>query len=117
MQAELIRDELLLRAGHPQVLPTLNSIMSELLQVLSDENSSLPQLFDIIRCDQAISSKVISIANSAFYCRRSRVLSLERAILLIGLDEIKNLLMCLIFLKKTLSFGKFSQLDLEHSAK
>ena len=112
MQAAALREELLTRAETVKVLPTLNTIVNELFRVMNDINSSFKQLYDVIRYDQAIGSKIISIANSAYYSRGSDVVNLERAMIVIGFEEIKNIIMCLTFLKEILNRWKLSQKDL-----
>jgi putative nucleotidyltransferase with HDIG domain len=112
MQATSHRDELLERADGLKVLPTLNTVIDEVLRVLSREDSSFGQLLDVIRYDQAISSKIISIANSAYFSRGAQILNLQRAMVAVGFDEIRKIVMCLVFLKEILDQWKLSQQDL-----
>ena len=114
MQALSLRDEVLTKAETAKILPTLNSIIGELFRVMDDRNSSFNQIFNIVRYDQAISSKIISIANSAYYNRGSKIGNLERAMIVIGFEEIKNIVMCLACLKEILNQWKLSQRDLAH---
>jgi len=103
---------LLSKAETLKILPTLNTIIDEVLRVLADENSSFNRLFNVVRYDQAISSKVISIANSAYFGRGFQITNLERAMVAIGFDEIRRIVMCLVFLKEMLHQRNFSQADL-----
>jgi len=112
MQAATLRDEILTRAESVKVLPTLNTIVTELFRVMNDPNSSFKHLFDVVRYDHAASSKIISIANSAYYSRGSDIVNLERAMIVIGFEEIKNIIMCLTFLNEILNRWKLSQKDL-----
>jgi len=112
MQTITLRDELLARAESGKVLPTLNSVITELLRVVTDRNSSFNQIFNIVKYDQSISAKIISIANSAYYARGFKVLNLERAMIVVGLEEIQSIVVCLAFLKEILSQWKLSQRDL-----
>ena len=112
MQSSSPREDLLSRAETMKVLPTLNAVIDEVLRVLADENSSFNRLFNVVRYDQAISSKVISIANSAYFGRGFQITNLERAMVAIGFDEIKRIVMCLVFLKEMLHQRNFSQADL-----
>jgi putative nucleotidyltransferase with HDIG domain len=112
MQNFSLREELLSCAETLNVLPTLNAVVDEVLRVLADENSSFNRLFNVVRYDQAISSKVISIANSAYFSRGFRITNLERAMVAIGFDEIKRIVMCLVFLKEMFHQRNFSQADL-----
>jgi putative nucleotidyltransferase with HDIG domain len=112
MQTERLREELLAKAETVKVLPTLNSVIGELLRIMNDPNSSFKQLFDVVRYDQAICSKIIGIANSAYYSRGSNIVTLERAMIVIGFEEIKNIVLCLAFLNEMLRQWKLSREDL-----
>jgi putative nucleotidyltransferase with HDIG domain len=114
MQALSLRDEVLTKAETAKILPTLNSVVAELFRVMNDRNSSFNQIFNIVRYDQSISAKIISIANSAYYNRGNKVTNLERAMIVIGFEEIKNIVMCLACLKEILNQWKLSQRDLAH---
>jgi putative nucleotidyltransferase with HDIG domain len=113
MQTAALREELLAKAETVKALPTLNTIITELFRVMNDPNSSFKQLFDVVRYDQAIASKIIGIANSAYYSRGANVVNLERAMIVVGFEEIKNIIMCLAFLKEILDRWKLSQRDIE----
>ncbi len=106
------REELFSTAETLKVLPTLSTIIDEVLRILADDNSSFHSLFNVVRYDQAISSKIISIANSAYFNRGSQIVHLERAMVGIGFDEIRRVVMCLVFLKEMLGRWKLSQEDL-----
>ena len=106
------REALLARADKLKVLPTLAPIIDKVLLVAADNNASFRDLSDVLKYDQAISSKIISIANSAYFSRGSQTVSLERAMAAIGFDEIRKIVMCLVFLKEMLGQCKLSQDDL-----
>ena len=95
-----------------RTLPSPTAVLDRLFTIINDKNASFSQLFDVVRYDQAIASKIIHLANSAYYSRGTDVVSLKRAMVLIGLDEIKNIVMCLIFLKEILSRWNLDQRDL-----
>ncbi len=113
MQTLSPREDLLEKAETLKVLPTLNAIIDKALGVLSDENASFSRILGIVKYDQAISSKVISMANSAYFSRGTRIVNLERAMTAIGFDEIRRIVMCLVFLKEMLHHWKLSQTDIE----
>jgi putative nucleotidyltransferase with HDIG domain len=113
MQGESLREELLSRAKTVKVLPTLNTIMDKAFRVLNDKNSSFGQLMDVIKYDQAISCKIVSIANSAFYSRGVPIMTLQRAMISVGFDEIKNIVTCLIFMDNILKQLKLKEEDLK----
>ena len=103
MRTETIREELLTKAKTLRVLPTLSTVVDRVFDVLNDKNASFRELVDIVRYDQAISSKIISIANSAYYSRGVKIMSLQRAMIVIGLEELKYIVTCLVFLEGILS--------------
>ncbi len=110
---ESLREELLGKAEGIKMLPTLTSIINELFRVLNDRNSSFNDLFGVVQYDQAISAKILSVANSAYYGRGSTIESLHRAMVMIGFDEIKSIIMCLAFLREILSRLKLKEGDLK----
>jgi putative nucleotidyltransferase with HDIG domain len=99
MRTEAIRAELLTKAKTLRVLPTLSTVVDRVFEVLNDKNASFRELVDIVRYDQAISAKIISIANSAYYSRGVKIMSLQRAMIIIGLEELKYIVTCLVFLE------------------
>ena len=103
-----------------KVIPTLSSIVERLLGLISNNDSSFNDLNDVIKYDQSISSKIISIANSAYYSRGVEVFSLQRAMMTIGFEEVKKIVMCLLFMNdmlKSLNLKGKDLIDLwKHSA-
>ncbi|HBA56020.1 MAG TPA: hypothetical protein DCZ04_16635 [Syntrophorhabdus aromaticivorans] len=97
-----LREQLIDRIKTLQILPTLDNVAEKLLVILDDKNSSFHDLNNVIKYDQAISSKVISIANSAYYSRGVEIFSLQRAMITIGYEEVKNIVTCLLFVENIL---------------
>ena len=121
MSTTSIRDNLMGKAASLKVIPTMSSIVDRLLDLLSlNVDCSFADLSDVIKYDQSISSKIISIANSAYYSRGVEIYSLHRAILIMGFDEVKKIVMCLLFMNNILKSLKLKGRDLtdlwKHSA-
>jgi len=112
MENYAIRDNILCKAADLKVIPTLSTIIDKVFTVLGDRNSSFSDLSDIIKYDQAISSKVISIANSAYYSRGIDIFSLQRAMINIGYEEVKGIITCLLFMENILKKLKLKEEDL-----
>jgi HD-like signal output (HDOD) protein len=111
-QLDALREEVLTRAGATKTLPTLNGMMNEVLRIMDNPYSSFSQLFGIVRYDQAMSSRIITIANSIYYSRGAPVESLERAMIVVGLEEIKRIIMCLVFMKEITRQWRLEQDDI-----
>jgi putative nucleotidyltransferase with HDIG domain len=76
-----------------ETLPTLPIISQKIMQLLSDDNVSNKALVDIIEKDQSLAVRVLRMANSSFYGFLSKVSSLEHALSLLGLNEIKSIVL------------------------
>ena len=113
------REELLARARSAGTLPMLRNMMVEVFRIMADPDSSFSQLYDVVKYDLAVSSRIISIANSSYYNRGTPVTSLERAMVIMGFKEVKRIIMCLVFMKQIMSPWRLSQDDMaavwEHS--
>lgn len=72
-------------------IPTLPEVMREVLAALGSERSSAEDLARIISKDQALYSKVLKIANSAFFAQSRRISDIGSAVVLLGLDAIAQL--------------------------
>jgi putative nucleotidyltransferase with HDIG domain len=72
-------------------VPTLPTVLSQILALLNNENSSAQELESIIVHDQALSSKVLAVANSAYYGFRHQILTVTRAVVALGYEEIRNI--------------------------
>lgn len=112
MQNRSVREEVATRVQILRVLPTLRTIINELLAIITNKDASLREFFNIIRYDQAITSKILGVANSVYYNRGANIVDLERAMIAIGLDEIKKIIMCVVFLKEILGAWNLNPRDL-----
>lgn len=85
-------------------LPTLPIVVTNVLKVVADEKSSTRDLSDLINQDQALTNKILRLANSPYYGRIGRIDSILRAITIIGFNEVVSL---------TIGISVFSVLQLE----
>jgi len=72
-------------------IPTLPVIYSKLGKLLQSPDTTIAAVSNIISEDQVIAAKVLKFVNSAFYGFPQRVGSLQRAIVILGFNTIKNL--------------------------
>jgi HD-like signal output (HDOD) protein len=82
--ADVIRDK-------KTQLPTLPVMVDNILSAARDERTSAQHLAGFIIKDQAISNKILKLANSAYYGLAREVDSISRAITVIGFNEIIGL--------------------------
>ncbi|MEJ5350748.1 MAG: HDOD domain-containing protein [Melioribacteraceae bacterium] len=76
-------------------LSPVPKILSEVLELLKDLNTSPHTLARAISKDQSIVVKILTIANSPFYGLAKRVSSIEYAIMILGFNEIRNIVTAL----------------------
>jgi HD-like signal output (HDOD) protein len=72
-------------------LPTLPIVVQQIQKLIASPNSNMIQIASIIARDQAIAARVIRLINSAFYGLNGKVSSIQQAIVLLGLNTVKNL--------------------------
>lgn len=72
-------------------LPALPVIVGELINSLEDDDTSTNLLADKLSKDQALSAKALRLANSSFYGRSSKVLTIQHAIAILGFNSVRTL--------------------------
>lgn len=73
--------------------PAMPNIVMRALSVMKDPESSMKELAKIISYDQSLSTKVLTLVNSAYYGFPQQITSIARAISLIGMSKAKNIIM------------------------
>jgi putative nucleotidyltransferase with HDIG domain len=71
-------------------LPTLPVIAQKVMSLADDESANVQKLAALISSDQALSARVLSLANSAYYGHRATVSTIQRAMIVIGMNMIKQ---------------------------
>ncbi len=73
-------------------LPTLPTVAIEVATLLDESRSTPKQITEVMKADQAITSKVLRLVNSAYYSIPGGVTSVERAITFLGYNTVFQLL-------------------------
>jgi HD-like signal output (HDOD) protein len=79
--------------GQIDALPSLPSIVTEVLEVTGDPESSANDLMRAILPDQSMCATILKIANSAFFGLPREVSTVEKAVMVLGFDEVKNIVL------------------------
>jgi putative nucleotidyltransferase with HDIG domain len=74
-------------------IPTLPIISKKIMEITGDEQASFKKLVGIIEKDQTLAVKMLKIANSAFYGFVSKVSSLEHALVVLGTNQVKSIVL------------------------
>lgn len=73
------------------LLPKLSPIVLKLMRMISDENVSIPEVANVIRCDPAFSGEVLKLANSGLFLRRCAIKSIAHAVVIVGIQRVTSL--------------------------
>jgi HD-like signal output (HDOD) protein len=65
-----------------------------LSEVIADPSSTAQDVSKIVSCDQASSARVLRLANSVLYGFPGQIDTISRAVVVLGFDEIRNLVLC-----------------------
>jgi putative nucleotidyltransferase with HDIG domain len=104
---------ILLRLEKVENLPTLPVVVQQIQKLMASQSSSMAQIGAVIARDQAITARVIRLINSAFYGLGSRITSIPQAIVLLGLNTVKNLITGVSVVKMFAGSGSASLFDRE----
>jgi putative nucleotidyltransferase with HDIG domain len=74
----------------PDIL-TLPSIINEIMDVISRKNSSASDLTKIIESDPALTTRILTVANSAYYGFVKKISTISHAVVVLGFKEIQNI--------------------------
>ena len=74
-------------------LPTPPIVFQQIQKVLDDPNVSATQIAKILSEDPAMSVKVLKLTNSAFYGLSREVESVKQAVVIVGLEAVRNLVL------------------------
>jgi len=74
-------------------LPTLPRTVLKITELVNDPKSSAKDLARIITDDQVLTARLLKLVNSSFYGFPQRISTVTAAIVLLGFDAIRNLLL------------------------
>lgn len=72
-------------------LPALPAIAMEVVELIDNPRTSAAKLGQVISSDQALTAKVLKIANSPFYGFPRKISTIEFAIIVLGFDALKEI--------------------------
>jgi len=87
-------------------LPTMPIVISEVLSAIDNPNMSASNLAQIVEKDQALTARVLRIANSPYYGFSKRISTIDLAIVIMGFNTLKEIVLSLVirrFFSKLLS--------------
>lgn len=83
--------ELVIDLVNKSDISSIKQIVSEILEVIRDEDSSAKDLKDIIERDPPLCARLLKLANSAHYGYAKTISDIQEAIVCIGFDAVREL--------------------------
>lgn len=74
-------------------ISTIKSVVSGIVQIIDDPKSNAKDLKKIIDIDPPLAARVLKLANSAYYSPRCRICDILQAVMFIGFDALKELVL------------------------
>lgn len=74
-----------------KTLPSAPKVLPRLKRLLGDGNSSMHEIVSLVRLDPGIAARVLQVANSAYFSKGVRCLTVEDAVHRVGYDEVYSL--------------------------
>src|SRR5271157_4447084 len=96
-------------------LPPMPDVIAHALRLVDDVNSTPQELADVIMLDPALASPILRFANSASLGHQREVTTLTMAILLVGMGQIKTILLASALRRWNRNFGPVERLVWEKS--
>ncbi len=74
-------------------LPPLPQVATRVIRITADSDTSTEQLQNLVRRDQALTSQILKVANSAMFGRMREVTTLTQAILTLGFSTTRSVVL------------------------
>jgi putative nucleotidyltransferase with HDIG domain len=72
-------------------LPVLPGMLMQLISLMEDDSTTVQEMVKLIMTDQVLISRILKVANSAFYSASGQVDSIHYAIVRLGMREVLNI--------------------------
>jgi len=96
-------------------LPTIPTVALKVMELMEEESTSAADLKRVIEVDPALAARVLKISNSALYGCRGSVTSLPTAIMVMGFDTLKSVVIAASTRSIYKRFGLTEKFLWEHS--
>jgi putative nucleotidyltransferase with HDIG domain len=96
-------------------IPAVPMVAMKVLRLINDPNTDIGVLQDAIMADQALAARVLRVANSAYFGARRNIDTISAAIIMMGFQSIKNLVLAASTREVYRNFCLLEQKLWEHS--
>lgn len=96
-------------------IPAMPIVATQVMQLVGDPNSSAKDITKVISADQALAIKVLQIANSPFFGCPKKISTITEAIVLMGMNALKSLVIATATKNLYKTTGLMENLMWDHS--
>lgn len=100
-------------------LPPVPHVAAKMMELVGNEDTSVRDLQKVISSDQALTARILKMANSVFYSFDQKITTLSHAIVILGFRAVQSMAIAAssrsLFVKKGAQFGLKEKLLWEHS--
>lgn len=96
-------------------LPPMPNVAQQILRLISDPDTTAEVLQQTVSSDQALTTRILKVANSPFYGVPRSVRTLSTAIMILGYKMIRNLVLTTMMKSINKKFGLIEMMMWEHS--
>ena len=94
-------------------LPTLSPSVRQIIELANDLQASPRDLMNIIKVDPVLTGKILHLVNSSYFSMQQPITSLNRSLILLGFNTIKNIALTTAFVEATAGIDKNQRFNLE----
>ncbi len=91
MDTQVCTSDLAQKIHEIKYFPVPNNIVLNLFRTISSKDCTFNEISSIVEPDASLCAQLLRVANSAYFGFRGKVNTIEKAIMLIGVDEVRNL--------------------------
>ncbi len=96
-------------------LPTIPIVATKVMQLIELDNTSVEDIAKVVSTDPAVAARVLKIANSAFYGCQRQIQTISGAIVVLGFNTLRSLVVAASVKEVYRPFGLTEKMLWEHS--
>ncbi len=85
------KQDIMLAIMNVEEFPTLPQVISKVIEICGNSESTVDDLAKVVSRDQSIASRILKLANSAYYGYLRKVNTIPKAVNILGFDTIRSL--------------------------
>ena len=100
----IMRKEILEKLKQKNEIPTLPGTAYKIMQMALDPEASLNEMAKIIMQDVSLSTRILKVVNSSYFSFSNTISSISQAVVILGLNMVKNIALSLTVLDSLNNF-------------